>query len=109
VLEQLKRRREQLSAQEASIRGWWNLWLYSDGTARKTVFNAHWDLIPRRLGDFMEPRGSGAGGAPLKTVLMKTACLTSATKAKCTGRTRTFQKVDKPQADFRKKNYGCYI
>jgi len=60
VVELLKRRREQLSAQDASISGW-NLGLNSGEAAGQTVFHAHWHLIPRREGDCEEPRGGVRG------------------------------------------------
>ena len=47
VVELLKLRREQLSAQDASISGW-NVGLNSGEAAGQTVFHAHWHLIPRR-------------------------------------------------------------
>ena len=63
VVELLKLRREQLSAQDASIRGW-NLGLNSGEAAGQTVFHAHWHLIPRRLGDCEQPRGGVRGVIP---------------------------------------------
>ncbi len=62
----LKLRREQLSAQDASISGWAGLLnargrLNSGEAAGQTVFHAHWHLIPRREGDFAEPRGGVRG------------------------------------------------
>jgi diadenosine tetraphosphate (Ap4A) HIT family hydrolase len=56
VVELLKLRREQLSAQDASISGW-NVGLNSGEEAGQTVFHAHWHLFPRREGDCEEPRG----------------------------------------------------
>jgi diadenosine tetraphosphate (Ap4A) HIT family hydrolase len=55
VVELLKLRREQLSAQSASISGWAGLLnerggLNSGEAAGQTVFHAHWHLIPRREG-----------------------------------------------------------
>ncbi|MCP9837274.1 HIT family protein [Cyanobium sp. N.Huapi 1H5] len=66
VVELLKLRREQLSAQDATISGWAGLLnarggLNSGDAAGQTVFHAHWHLIPRREGDCEEPRG-GVGG-----------------------------------------------
>ena len=66
VVELLKRRREQLSAQDASISGWAGFWdenrgLNSGEAAGQTVFHAHWHLIPRRKGDCEEPRGGVRG------------------------------------------------
>ncbi|MCP9900597.1 HNH endonuclease [Cyanobium sp. Cruz CV13-4-11] len=61
VVELLKLRREQLSAQDASISGW-NVGLNSGEPAGQTVFHAHWHLIPRREGDCEEPRGGVRGG-----------------------------------------------
>ena len=61
VVELLKQRREQLSAQDASISGW-NLGLDSGEAAGQTVFHAHWHLIPRRNGDDKSPRGCVRGG-----------------------------------------------
>ena len=66
MVEQLKLRRDQLSAQDASIRGWAGLLnaregLNSDEEAGQTVFHAHWHLIPWREGDCEQPRG-GVGG-----------------------------------------------
>ena len=60
VVELLKLRREQLSAQDATISGW-NVGLNSGVAAGQTVFHAHWHLIPRRLGDCAEPRGGVRG------------------------------------------------
>ena len=60
VVELLKRRREQLSAQDTSISGW-NVGLNSGDAAGQTVFHAHWHLIPRRVGDCKEPRGGVRG------------------------------------------------
>jgi ATP adenylyltransferase len=60
VVELLKRRREQLSAKDASISGW-NVGLNSGEAAGQTVFHAHWHLIPRREGDCEEPRGGVRG------------------------------------------------
>jgi diadenosine tetraphosphate (Ap4A) HIT family hydrolase len=53
VVELLKLRREQLSAQSASISGWAGLLngrggLKSGEAAGQTVFHAHWHIIPRR-------------------------------------------------------------
>jgi diadenosine tetraphosphate (Ap4A) HIT family hydrolase len=56
VVELLKLRREQLSAQDATISGW-NAGLNSGEAAGQTEFHAHWHLIPRRLGDCAQPRG----------------------------------------------------
>ena len=50
VVELLKLRREQLSAEDASISGW-NVGLNSGEAAGQTVFHTHWHLIPRREGD----------------------------------------------------------
>ena len=66
VVELLKRRREQLSAQDASISGWAGLLnarggLNSGEAAEQTVFQAHWHLIPRREGDCEQPRGGVRG------------------------------------------------
>ena len=60
AVELLKQRREQLSAQDASISGW-NVGLNSGEAAGQTVFHAHWQLIPRREGDCEEPRGGVRG------------------------------------------------
>jgi diadenosine tetraphosphate (Ap4A) HIT family hydrolase len=66
VVELLKLRREQLSAQDASISGWAG-WLNARGglnsgeAAGQTVFHAHWHLIPRRTGDDDSPRGGVRG------------------------------------------------
>ena len=60
VVELLKLRREQLSAQDATISGW-NVGLNSGEAAGQTVFHAHWHLIPRRVGDCEEPRGGVRG------------------------------------------------
>jgi diadenosine tetraphosphate (Ap4A) HIT family hydrolase len=60
VVELLKLRREQLSAQDATISGW-NVGLNSGEAAGQTVFHAHWHLIPRRLGDCEQPRGGVRG------------------------------------------------
>ncbi len=60
VVELLKQRREQLSAQDVSISGW-NVGLNSGEAAGQTVFHAHWHLIPRREGDCEEPRGGVRG------------------------------------------------
>jgi diadenosine tetraphosphate (Ap4A) HIT family hydrolase len=56
VVELLKLRREQLGAQDATIRGWAGSLkaggrLNSGEAAGQTVFHAHWHLIPRREGD----------------------------------------------------------
>lgn len=56
AVELLKQRREQLSATDASITGW-NIGLNSGESAGQTVFHAHWHLIPRRNGDYEQPRG----------------------------------------------------
>ena len=69
VVELLKVRREQLSAQDASISGWAGLLnarggLNSGEAAGQTVFHAHWHLIPRREGDCEEPRGGVRGMIP---------------------------------------------
>jgi ATP adenylyltransferase len=66
VVELLKLRREQLSAQDAAISGWAGLLkarggLNSGEAAGQTVFHAHWHLIPRRKGDCEEPRGGVRG------------------------------------------------
>ena len=61
VVELLKRRREQLSAHDASISGW-NVGLNSGEAAGQTVFHSHWHLIPRRTGDDKSPRGCVRGG-----------------------------------------------
>jgi diadenosine tetraphosphate (Ap4A) HIT family hydrolase len=63
VVELPKLRREQLSAQDASISGW-NVGLNSGEAAGQTVFHAHWHLIPRREGDCEEPRGGVRGVIP---------------------------------------------
>ena len=63
VVELLKLRREQLSAQDATISGW-NVGLNSGEAAGQTVFHAHWHLIPRREGDCKEPRGGVRGVIP---------------------------------------------
>ena len=68
-LELLKLRREQLSAQDATISGWAGLLnarggLNSGEAAGQTVFHAHWHLIPRRLGDCEQPRGGVRGVIP---------------------------------------------
>ncbi len=60
VVELLKLRREQLSAQDATISGW-NVGLNSGEAAGQTVFHAHWHLIPRRTGDDNSPRGGVRG------------------------------------------------
>jgi len=60
VVELLKLRREQLSAQDASISGW-NVGLNSGEAAGQTVFHAQWHLIPRRTGDDDSPRGGVRG------------------------------------------------
>ncbi|MEA5442099.1 HIT family protein [Cyanobium gracile] len=69
VVEVLKLRREQLSAQDASISGWAGLLnarggLNSGEAAGQTVFHPHWLLIPRREGDSEEPRGGVRGVIP---------------------------------------------
>jgi ATP adenylyltransferase len=66
VVELLKRRREQLRAQDALISGWAGLLnarggLNSDQTAGQTVFHAHWHLNPRRTGDDKSPCGGVRG------------------------------------------------
>ena len=60
VVELLKLRREQLSAQDATISGW-NVGLNSGEAAGQSVFHAHWHLIPRRVGDCEQPRGGVRG------------------------------------------------
>ena len=60
AVELLKQRREQLSAQDASITGW-NVGLNSGEAAGQTVLHAHWHLIPRRQGDCEQPRGGVRG------------------------------------------------
>jgi ATP adenylyltransferase len=60
VVELLKLRREQLSAQDTMISGW-NVGLNSGEAAGQTVFHAHWHLIPRRTGDDKSPRGGVRG------------------------------------------------
>lgn len=60
VVELLKLRREQLSAQDATISGW-NVGLNSGEAAGQTVFHAHWHLMPRRTGDDKSPRGGVRG------------------------------------------------
>ncbi len=66
VVELLKLRREQLSAQDASISGWAGLLIARGGlnsgeAAGQTVFHAHWHLIPRRSGDAKDPAGGVRG------------------------------------------------
>ncbi|MEA5423547.1 HIT family protein [Synechococcus sp. CCY9202] len=66
VVERLELRREQLSAQDASISGWAGLLnarggLNSGEAAGQKVFHAHWHLIPRCLGDCEQPRGGVRG------------------------------------------------
>jgi diadenosine tetraphosphate (Ap4A) HIT family hydrolase len=56
VVELLKQRHEQLSAEDIPIRGW-NVGLNSGETAGQTSFHAHWHLIPERQGDCEQPRG----------------------------------------------------
>ncbi len=60
VVELLKLRREQLSAQDATISGW-NVGLNSGEAAGQTMFHAHWHLIPRRTGDDDSPLGGVRG------------------------------------------------
>ncbi len=60
VVELLKRRREQLAADDAEISGW-NVGLKSGEAAWQTVFHAHWHLIPRREGDCEQLRGGFRG------------------------------------------------
>ena len=60
VVELLKLRREQQSAQDAAISGW-NVGLNSGKAAGQTVFHAHRHLIPRRLGDCVQPTGGVRG------------------------------------------------
>ncbi len=69
VVELLKLRREQLSAQDTSISGWAGLLnarggLNSGEAVGQTVFHAHWHLIPRRQGDCAEPLGGVRGVIP---------------------------------------------
>ena len=69
LVELLKLRREQLSAQVAAISGWAGLLNARGGpnsgeAAGQTVFNAHWHLFPRREGDCEEPRGGVRGVIP---------------------------------------------
>jgi diadenosine tetraphosphate (Ap4A) HIT family hydrolase len=63
LVELLKRRRQQLRAEDATISGW-NVGLNSGETAGQTVFHAHWHLIPRREGDCEDPRGGVRGVIP---------------------------------------------
>ncbi|WP_369801691.1 HIT family protein [Cyanobium sp. NIES-981] len=42
----------------------WNVGLNSGEATGKTVFHAHWHLIPRREGDCEEPRGGVRGVIP---------------------------------------------
>ncbi len=71
VVELLKLRLEQLSAQDASISDWAG-WLNASGglnsgeAAGQTVFHAHWHLIPRRHGDCEQPQGVVRGVIPSK-------------------------------------------
>ncbi|WP_370561797.1 HIT family protein [Cyanobium sp. NS01] len=67
VVELLKLRREQLSAQDATISRW-NVGLNSGEAAGQTVFHAHWHLIPRREGDCQQPRGGVRGVIPSRRV-----------------------------------------
>jgi diadenosine tetraphosphate (Ap4A) HIT family hydrolase len=60
VVELLKQRREQLSAQDATISGW-NVGMNSGEAAGQTLFHAHWHLIPWRERDCEEPRGGVRG------------------------------------------------
>ncbi|MFS6827430.1 HIT domain-containing protein [Cyanobium sp. ATX-6F1] len=60
VVERLKRRREQIAADDAGISGW-NLGLNSGEAAGQTVFHAHWHLIPRRTGDDKSPAEAFGG------------------------------------------------
>jgi ATP adenylyltransferase len=53
VLELLKQRREQLSAQDATISGW-NVGLNSGNAAGRAVFYWDWHLISQREGDCEE-------------------------------------------------------
>ena len=66
VVERLKLRREQLSAQDALISGWAGLLkarggLNSGEAAGQKVFHARWHQIPRREGDCEQPRGGVLG------------------------------------------------
>jgi diadenosine tetraphosphate (Ap4A) HIT family hydrolase len=66
VVEMLKLRRGQLSAQDATISGWAGLLnarggLNSGDAAGQTAFHAHWHLVPRRTGDDKSPRGGVRG------------------------------------------------
>jgi ATP adenylyltransferase len=59
VVELLKLRREQLSAQDATISGWAGLLnarggLNSGEAAGQKVFHAHWHMIPRQEGEYQE-------------------------------------------------------
>ncbi len=61
VVELLKLRREQLSAQDASISGWAGLLIARGGlnsgeAAGQTVFHAHWHLITLGVGACEKPR-----------------------------------------------------
>ncbi len=69
MVELLKLRREQLSAQDASISDWAGLFnekggLNSGEAAGQTVFHAHWHLIPRGEGDCEQPKGGVRGVIP---------------------------------------------
>jgi diadenosine tetraphosphate (Ap4A) HIT family hydrolase len=72
VVELLKLRREQLSAQDATISGWAGLLnarggLNSGEAAGQTVFHAHGHLIPRRTADDDSPRRGVRGGVQGQT------------------------------------------
>jgi len=69
VVELLKLRREQLSAQDASMSGWAGLLnarggLNSGEPAGQTVFHAYWHLNPQRQGDCEMQRGGVQGEIP---------------------------------------------
>lgn len=72
VVELLKLRREQLSAQVALISGWAG-WLNARGglnsgeAAGQTVFHAHWHVIPWRERDCEHPRGGVRGVIPSRS------------------------------------------
>ena len=69
MVELLKLRQEQLSAQDASISGWAGLLnarggLNSGEAVGQTVFHAHGHLIPRREEDSEQLRGWVRGAIP---------------------------------------------
>jgi ATP adenylyltransferase len=104
VVELLKLRREQLSAQDATISGWAGLLnarggLNSGEAIGRTLLHARWHLIPRRTGDDKSPQkvwDSKKSSVQLKSqsqVLRRTD-LASSYRAPAIGKARRHQSPD---------------